>query len=53
MSDKKKIERIIELLHEADALQQEVVQDNKECYSNHNKLTDLAADFEQRLEDYP
>lgn len=53
MSVKEKIERIIELLHEADALQQEVVQDNKESYSIHNKLTDLAADFEERLENNP
>lgn len=47
---KTKLERIVDMLYEADALQQMVVQDNQVCYSYHNRLTDLAADFESLAE---
>ena len=41
-------ERLIEMLHEADALQQKLMTDEHSdaCYEFHNQLNNLASEFE-------
>ena len=46
-----KLQRLAELLYEADALQQEVVEDGALCYQLHTQLTNLAEGFEEMLND--
>lgn len=41
-----KWERLIRLLEEANALQQELVEDSQQSYDYHNRLEDMAEDFE-------
>jgi hypothetical protein len=40
-----KLRRVIELLEEVDAIQQEVFGDTDACYENHNCIQDLIEDF--------
>ena len=50
---KQKLERIVELLHEVDCLQQEISTDTGSdgfCYRTHNQLNDLADTFEAMIE---
>lgn len=47
-----KLERIVELLREADGLQQEIADDTSSdgfCYKTHNQLEDLADTFENMI----
>lgn len=46
MTREEKLKRAAEMLHEADALVQEAVEDMKLCYEIHNRLNDLAEDIE-------
>ncbi|MCK9531430.1 MAG: hypothetical protein M0R77_12860 [Gammaproteobacteria bacterium] len=49
---KSKLERIVELLREADCLQQEIATDTSSdgfCYKTHNQLEDLADSFEAMI----
>ena len=41
----------VELMQEADALQQRALGDSDVCYTNHNKLQDLIEDFETDIEE--
>jgi hypothetical protein len=48
MQDKQKaqtLRQVIELLHEADALQQEALGASDVCYENHNRIQDLIEDL--------
>lgn len=48
-----KLERIVELLHEVNGLQQEIATDTSSdgfCYRTHNLLEDLADTFENMIE---
>lgn len=50
---KQKLERIVELLHEVNGLQQEIATDTSSdgfCYRTHNLLEDLADTFENMIE---
>ena len=50
---KQKLDRIVELLHEVDGLQQEIATDVSSegfCYDTHNQLNDLADTFEAMLD---
>jgi hypothetical protein len=50
---KRKLKRIVELLHEVDCLQQTIATDlgsERFCYRTHNQLTDLADTFEEMLD---
>lgn len=50
---KQKLERIVELLHEVNGLQQEIATDTSSdgfCYQTHNLLEDLADTFENMIE---
>lgn len=54
MTREEKIQRIVDLLHEADGLQQEIAprSDSESfCYQTHNQLTNLADTFEGMLDD--
>lgn len=46
MSNKDKIAKAIELLHEADGLLQEALTDTKLSYNLHNRICDVADDAE-------
>lgn len=46
MSSKEQIEKAIELLHEADGLLQQALEDTKLSYAYHTRICDIADDIE-------
>ena len=47
----KNIKRLIELLYEADGLQQSIDHDQYKCYDIYNQLTEIAEYFVELLEE--
>lgn len=50
-SRKEKYQILIWLLAEVDAIQQELMADSEESYQYHNKISNLAFEFEDRASD--
>lgn len=47
----RKLNLVIQLLHTADCIQQEVIEDSDVCYDNHNRIESLIDDIIEDIED--